>query len=97
MGDMVGDFSDEEMFEDGEEAETNRAVVSAGYRKLMDEIVGRDVELASIENHQLYAIAGQHEAIQPGVSSPGGRDGCHAHQAPVHAAGGADERQHCLV
>ena len=97
MRDMVGDISDEEMFEDGLEVVANSAVVRAGYRKLMDEIVGKDVELASIENHQLYAIAGQHEAIQPGVSSPGGRDGCHAHQAPVHAAGGADECQHCLV
>ena len=53
MGDMVGDISDEEMLEDGEEAETNRAVVSAGYRKLMDEIVGKDEELSIIESHQL--------------------------------------------
>ena len=52
IGDM-GDNSDEEMFEDGEEEEANRAVVRAGYRKLMDEIVGKDEELASIENHQL--------------------------------------------
>ena len=34
--------------------EANRAVVRAGYRKLMDEIVGKDEELASIENHQLF-------------------------------------------
>ena len=37
------------------------------------------------------------EAVQPGGSSPGGHDGCNAHQAPVQAlqaAGGADERQH---
>ena len=42
-------------------------------------------------------MTGQHEAIQPGGSSPGGRNGCHVHQAPVHAVGGADERQQCLV
>ena len=40
MGDM-GDESDEEMFEDMEEVEASRAVVRPGYRKLMDEIVGK--------------------------------------------------------
>ena len=40
-GDM-GDNSDEEMLEDGEQTEANRAVVRVGYRKLMDEIVGKD-------------------------------------------------------
>ena len=48
-GDM-GDNLDEEMLEDGEQAEANRAVVRVGYRKLMDEIVGKDEELASIKN-----------------------------------------------
>ena len=36
---------------------------------------------------------GQWEAVQPGGSSPGGRDKRHAHQAPVWAVQGADERQ----
>ena len=53
MRDMVGDISDEEMFEDGLEVVANSAVVRAGYRKLMDEIVGKDEELSSIESHQL--------------------------------------------
>jgi hypothetical protein len=41
MGDM-GDESDEEMFEDMEEVEASRAVVRPGYRKLMDEIAGKE-------------------------------------------------------
>ena len=52
-GDM-GDNSDEEMLEDGEQTEANRAVVRVGYRKLMDKIVGKGEELASIKNHQLF-------------------------------------------
>jgi len=92
----VGDISDEEMFEDGLEVVANSAVVRAGYRKLMDEIVGKDEELSSIESHQLLGYM-QLLDNKPGGSSPGGRNGCHVHQAPVHAVGGADERQQCLV
>ena len=38
----MGDESDEEMFEDMEEVEASRAVVRPGYRKLMDEIAGKE-------------------------------------------------------
>ena len=64
------DNSDEEMFEDGEEVEANRAVVRAGYRRLMDEIAGKDEELASMENHQLFGYMQDNERLFSQVAAP---------------------------
>ena len=69
MGDM-GDESDEEMFEDMEEVEASRAVVRAGYRKLMDEIAGKEEELVSIENHQLLEYMQHNEELFTKVAAP---------------------------
>ena len=65
----MGDNSDEEMFEDGEEVEANRAVARAGYR-LMDEIAGKDEELASMENHQLFGYMQDNERLFSQVAAP---------------------------
>ena len=66
----MGDNSDEEMFEDGEEVEANRAVARAGYRRLMDEIAGKDEELASMENHQLFGYMQDNERLFSQVAAP---------------------------
>jgi len=58
------------MLEDGEEAEASRAVVRAGYRKLMDEIAGKEEELVSIENHQLLGYMQHNEELFTKVAAP---------------------------
>eukprot|EP00092_Neocalanus_flemingeri_P035335 GFUD01038445.1.p1 GENE.GFUD01038445.1~~GFUD01038445.1.p1 ORF type:complete len:321 (+),score=123.61 GFUD01038445.1:42-965(+) len=70
MGDANGDHSDEEMMEDEEEMEANRAVVRAGYRKLMDEIAGKEEELVNIENHQLLGYMQHNEELFTQVAAP---------------------------
>jgi len=69
MRDM-GDNSDEEMVEDVEELEANRAVVRAGYRKLMDEVAGKEEELGNIENHQLLGYLQNNEELFSKVAAP---------------------------
>jgi len=64
-----GNISDEEV-EDGEEAEARRAEVRAGYRKLMDEIAGKEEELVSIENHQLLGYMQHNAELFSNVSAP---------------------------
>ena len=65
-----GHHSDEEMFEDGEEAEANRALLRAGYRKLMDDIAGKEEELVNIEDNQLLGYMMQNEELFSKVSAP---------------------------
>ena len=66
-----GDHSeDEDMLERGEVAEASRAVVRAGFWKLMDKIVGKEENLVSIENYQLLGVHGaQRVALHQGCSS----------------------------
>ena len=43
----------EDVLEKGEEAKASRAVVRAGFWKLMDKIEGKEEDLVSIKNDQL--------------------------------------------
>ena len=81
-----GDNSEEEdMLEEGEEAEASRAVVRTGYWKLLDTIAGKEEELVSIENDQLLGVHAAQQAALQGRSSPGGGDGRIGEQASVQA------------
>jgi len=67
---MGGDISDEDIAVDGEDVEANRAVVRAGYRQLMDEVAGKEEELADIENHQLLDYMQHNEKLFEQVAAP---------------------------
>ena len=69
MRDM-GDTSDDDMVGDGEEVEANRAIVRAGYRKLMDEVAGKEEELGNIENEQLLGYMKHNEELFAQVAAP---------------------------
>jgi len=69
MRDM-GAISDDDMVEDGEEVEANRAIVRAGYRKLMDEVAGKEEELGNIENDQLLGYMKHNEQLFAQVAAP---------------------------
>jgi len=58
------------MLENGEEAEASRAVLRAGYRKLMDEIAGKEEDLVNIENHQLLGYMQHNEELFAKVAAP---------------------------
>ena len=64
-----GDHS-EDVLEKWEVAEASRAVVRAGFWKLMDKIAGKEENLVSIENYQLLGVHGaQRVALHQGCSS----------------------------
>jgi len=65
-----GDISDDDVVEDGEQVEANRAIVRAGYRRLLDEVAGKEEELGKIENDQLLGYMKHNEELFSQVAAP---------------------------
>ena len=67
-----GDHS-EDVLEKWEVAEASRAVVRAGFWKLMDKIAGKEEDLVSIENYQLLEYMEHNEQLFTKVAAPRSR------------------------